>query len=160
MGLGPPDAGSPSESRVEVRAHEQVILARAEGALRRSDLEHLTRAIDAQIATRERFIVMADALAVTGIDAAARQFVGEHRKRHAGRVEKYDLGLVLALRSPIVRGAITAISWFSGSFANLRMVESTGELVRVARQVISEADLALSPETQQAIEAFARHGER
>jgi len=140
------EAGSLGDARVTVETRGGVVLARADGALRRSDLERLTAAIDEQIAARERFIVLADALAVTGVDAAARQFVGEHRKRHLGTVEKYDLGLVLALHSPIVRGAITAISWFSGRFANLRIVESRSELVRVARQVLTDASVALSPE--------------
>jgi hypothetical protein len=140
--------------RITVESHECVVLARAEGELRRSDLERLTNAIDERIAARDRFIVLADALAVTGIEAAARQHVGEHRKRHTGVVEKYDLGLVIALRSPIVRGAITAISWFSGSFDNLKSVESPSEVVRVGRQVLSDAEVTLSPATQEAIEAF------
>lgn len=150
----PSQVPSAGDAHITVHAHECVVLACAEGALRRSDLERLTDAIDEQIAARHRFIVMADALAVTGIDAAARQFVGEHRKRHTGVVEQYDLGLVLALRSPIVRGALTAISWFSGSFENLKTVERPSEVARVGRQVLSEAGITLSPATQEAIEAF------
>ncbi len=143
------------DARITVTSHGCVVLARADGVLKRRDVEVLTTAIDAQIEARTRFLVLANALAVTGVEPAARQFVGEHRKRHVGAVEPYDLGLVLAVRSPIVRGAITAISWFSGAFANLRMVESPGELVRVGRRVLSEAGVAVSPSIEEALEAFA-----
>ena len=71
-------------------------------------------------------------------------------------VSKLDLGLVLAIGSPVVRGAMTAISWFSGDFANLRSVDSRRELARAAREVLSGHGVPLGPTSDAALEAFVR----
>lgn len=135
---------------------ECLILAEASGTVQKPEMAVLTGAIDELIARRERFLVVGDALACDGISAAARQFVGEHRKSHAALVSKLDLGLVLAIGSPVVRGAMTAISWFSGDFANLRSVDSRRDLGRAAREVLSHHDVRLGSTGDAALEAFVR----
>lgn len=132
-----------------------LVMARGRGALGASDVVALTDRIDEQLARRSRFLVVVDATAVTGVDAGARKHFGEHRSRHANAAASLDLGLVLAVRSPVVRGALTAIAWVGGSFANLRAVQSATESVRVARAVLVEAGIELPAAVQSELERFA-----
>lgn len=131
-----------------------LILVEASGTLDTAALEQLTGAIDARVARGQRFLVVGDALAVDGIDAAARRFVGEHRKRLVQRATALDLGLVLALRSPVVRGAVTAISWLGGEYANLRTVEHRAELAGVAGEILGAAGMT-DPALRGSLDAFA-----
>ena len=131
-----------------------LVLARGEGMLDTPDVAQLTGAIDARLSERRPFLVVGDALAVQGLTAPARRHLGEHRKAKMRSVSHLDLGLVVAVRSPIVRGAMTAISWLSGAFADLRMVELRSELAVTAREMHRSRSIPLSAADEAALEAF------
>ena len=137
-----------------VTRSESLVFARGDGMLETVDVAQLTNAIDERVAEEKAFLVVADALGVQGISAPARRFVGEHRNAKLRAAGHLDLGLVLALRSPVVRGAMTAISWFSGSFADLRTVETRLELGALTREIHREKGLALSKNEETALDAF------
>ena len=94
---------------VTIRTLAPVVLAEATGTVDRPEMQQLTDAIDGFITRRERFLVVVDVLAAAGITAAARKAVGQHRKRLRGVAEPFDMGLLLAIRSPVIRGALTAL---------------------------------------------------
>ena len=131
-----------------------LVLARGEGTLDTADVAQLTGAIDARLSEQRPFLVVGDALAVQGLTAPARRFLGEHRKAKMRSVAHLDLGLVVAVRSPIVRGAMTAVSWLSGAFADLRMVEHRSELGAIAREMHRARSISLSATDGAALDSF------
>jgi hypothetical protein len=131
-----------------------LVLARGSGVLETSDVSMLTDAIDARVAMGAPFLVVGDALSVESVSPAARRFLGDHRNAKQSQVGALDLGLVLALRSPVVRGAMTAISWFSGAFADLRTVDRRTELAVVARAVLVTKQTAIAAIDDAALERF------
>ncbi|MBN8614252.1 MAG: hypothetical protein J0L92_26875 [Deltaproteobacteria bacterium] len=141
---------------VTIRTLAPVILAEATGAVDRPEMQQLTEAIDRFVTRRERFLVVVDVLEVSGITAAARQLAGQHRKGHRGKAEPLDMGLLLAVRSPVIRGALTAISWVSGELDGLRTVESRRELSRVAREILAKEGVRPSDELASALLSLAR----
>ncbi len=141
---------------VTIRTLAPVVLAEATGPVDRAEMQQLTDAIDAFIARRERFLVVVDVLDASGISAAARQAAGQHRARHRGKAEPLDMGLLLAVRSPVIRGALTAISWLSGELDGLRVVDSRRELSRVARDVLAKERVHPSDDLASALLALGR----
>jgi len=131
-----------------------LVLAHGEGMLDTADVAKLTGAIDARLAEQRPFLVVGDALAVQGLTAPARRFLGEHRQAKMRSALHLDLGLVVAVRSPIVRGAMTAISWLSGAFADLRTAERRTELGAIAREMHRSRSLSLSATDEAALDAF------
>lgn len=141
---------------VSVRTLAPVVLVEATGTIDRPEMLLLTGAIDGFIERRERFLVVGDLLEVSGITAAARQLVGQHRERLRGKAEPFDMGLLLALRSPVIRGALTAISWVSGELDGLHTVENRRELSRLARELLAKESAPTSEELTSALLALAR----
>lgn len=131
-----------------------LVLARGSGTIEASDAALVTDAIDACVARRQKFLVVADTLGIDAVAPAARRHVGEHRNRHKLLAADLDLGIVVALRSPIVRGALTAIGWISGAFANLRTVEHRAELASIVRAVYGEKHVPLRQDDEAALTAF------
>lgn len=132
-----------------------LVLLEARGALGAPDAEALTRAIDARIDAGQHFLVVGDLLHAGAVDAAARRHLGEHRRRTFDRAAPYDLGLVLALRSPVVRGALTAISWISGAFGELTVVDDRARASEAARRVLAARGQHVPVG---ALDAFTRRG--
>lgn len=150
-----PGVECPSQVPATIRTLEHVILVEGWGPLDKQELHALTGEIDAFLARQERFLVVADLLRADGISAGGRQVVTQHRSRLRGKAETFDLGLVLAVRSPIVRGALTAIAWVSGELEGLRVVESRPELARVGRELLVHHGIAVGVEHRRAFEALA-----
>lgn len=139
---------------ISLQTSGSLLLARGEGRIEASDAARVTGAIDARIAQRGRFLVVVDALGIQAVEAAARRHVGDHRNRQKHVAADLDLGMVVALRSPVVRGALTAIGWLSGAFGDLRTVERRAELGPLVRALCREKNAPLDAADEAVLAAF------
>jgi hypothetical protein len=143
-------------AKVKVEPVGPLILVRAVGALEVDEVAQLTSAVEGFVVRRAPFLIVIDGMAATGVSAAARKHLGEHRRDHLARGPQLEIGLVLATSSGLIRGVATAVSWISGSLDTLRVVEDRAALAPRARQMLTHREVSLDAVASGALDAFTR----
>jgi hypothetical protein len=68
---------------------------------------------DALLARRERYAIVVDATRAGVIDSAQRKLQSEWMLQHDRDLRTFCAGIAFVITNPLVRGALTAISWLS-----------------------------------------------
>ncbi len=71
------------------------------------------REYDALLARRERYAVVVDASRSGVIDSAQRKLQAEWMQQHDRELRLFCAGVAFVITNPLVRGALTAITWLS-----------------------------------------------
>lgn len=68
---------------------------------------------DALLARRERYAIVVDASRSGVIDSAQRKLQAEWMLQHERELRLFCAGIAFVITNPLVRGALTAITWLS-----------------------------------------------
>ena len=68
---------------------------------------------DALLDRRERYAIVVDATRASVIDSAQRKLQAEWMQRRDRDLRTFCLGTAFVITNPLVRGALTAITWLS-----------------------------------------------
>jgi hypothetical protein len=95
------------------------------------------------LARRERTVTLLDATRSDATPAAQRRRQAEWLKTHDAELRRYSLGTAFVIRSPIVRGVLTAILWIQPMSVPYTVVATRNEGEAWAAEMLSRAGLRL-----------------
>jgi hypothetical protein len=83
------------------------------GALDDTEFRAYLRGNEGLLARRERYALVVDASRAATIDSAQRKLQAEWMLQHDRELRTFCVGIAFVITNPLVRGALTAISWLS-----------------------------------------------
>ncbi len=106
------------------------------GNLTDADYEAMFRSFDALWRRRERMLSLTDTRKSGNATPKQRQMIGEWLKANANTMEQNSLGSVVLVESTLVRGALTAIDWVSGSRIRSEYVGNWNQAVDKVKELL------------------------
>jgi hypothetical protein len=110
---------------------------------RRQATEAESRSLMAEIEKywerRERYAAVIETHPAVNADARHRALWGEWHEQNRKSLEAYCVGLAITLDSPVMRGLMTAISWFSKDSYPMKYVSDVHAGRAWARERIAQA---------------------
>jgi hypothetical protein len=113
-----------------------IVLVTPYGNLTDADYETMFKTFDALWRRRERMLSLTDTRKSGNATPKQRQRIGEWLKANADTMERCSLGSVVIVESTLVRGALTAIDWISGSKIRSEYVGTWKHAVDKAKEIL------------------------
>jgi hypothetical protein len=140
---------------VTLQVESPLLLLRAGQIVEEADALELGRLLDASFIEPEQSALMVfDLLDVRRFEAGARHALGAHRRRHREAIDRFELGVVVLMRSGLVRGAVSAVQWVSGAFKNHRVVTNRAAAQQSVDELCELQRIALGHAAREALTAF------
>lgn len=135
---------------------EPIVLVEIRGALFDEELlsmtREVTRAMQVHSAQGVRAVVIVDLSEAPHITPRQRRLVGEWRAEVRDLTRQIAAGMVMVVTSQMVRGVLTAISWFQKEPVPVCYVTTLAEALRWAIAKCDTEEIAIPPPVRRRLE--------
>lgn len=104
-----------------------------------------------------RFINIADLSQISVADPTVRQEGAAMAERVSMWTQKYCVASIVVIRSPLVRGIMTAVRWISAPASPEYTAPSMSKAAEIAERCFRDEGLELSEETRMALARLRHH---
>jgi hypothetical protein len=133
---------APMQNRIDIDTSLwPVVRVTPYGNLTDADYEAMFKSFDTLWRRRERMLSLTDTRKSGNATPKQRQMIGEWLKTNTNTMERYSLGSVVLVESTLVRGALTAIDWISGSKIRSEYVGNWNQAVDKVKELLIKQGL-------------------
>ncbi len=123
-----------------------LLVVTAPSSVDASDLDALFARFEGRFALQTRYALLLDLTGVQHIPPASlRKKIGDWETRHAAETKRWNVGAAIVVRSALVRGALTALSWLATDASPRTHVASTAEGILWCCRKLEAENVPITP---------------